>query len=309
MQYFYKASRIGSFIILLVLGVILVPLNFFQPIAYGVDIRSRVAPNAPAEAETRLVRPPQITLSIQINGGYVEERTVRPGATVWEVLTHIQQERSIALLYDGDAHRIAVPGEVLVFNTWYRRIARELDQLPFEVIENHTGSVRYGMSHVQQNGLYGEKISTVSVIYIGGVQYSRNIINREIVLEPVPKIIDVGTAPLGALTDTSAPDFHYVRRIRMNATAYTAGFSCTGRHPWDPWFGITASGRRVEHGIVAVDRNVIPLGTWLYVEGYGFAIAADVGGAIRGYSIDLFMWELHDALQFGRRNVYVYVLE
>jgi 3D (Asp-Asp-Asp) domain-containing protein len=95
----------------------------------------------------------------------------------------------------------------------------------------------------------------------------------------------------------------------MEATAYTAGYCCTNKHPWDPWYRITASGREVEHGIVAVDRTLIPLGTRLYVDGYGFAIAADVGGAIRGYKIDLFMEDLGDALRFGRRHIYVWVLD
>jgi len=65
----------------------------------------------------------------------------------------------------------------------------------------------------------------------------------------------------------------------------------------------------VEHGIVAVDPTVIPLGTRLYVEGYGFALAADTGSAIRGYKIDLFMEYIGDARQFGRRDVTVFILE
>jgi len=95
----------------------------------------------------------------------------------------------------------------------------------------------------------------------------------------------------------------------MNASAYTAGFSCTGKRPGHPAYRITRSGREVEHGIVAVDPAFIPLGTKLYVEGYGFAIAADTGGAIRGYKIDLFMEYMGDALRFGRRNITVFILE
>jgi 3D (Asp-Asp-Asp) domain-containing protein len=59
---------------------------------------------------------------------------------------------------------------------------------------------------------------------------------------------------------------------------------------------------------VAVDPTIIPLGTHLYVEGYGFALAADVGGAIKGYKIDLYYEEMEDALRFGRRDLTVYIL-
>lgn len=72
--------------------------------------------------------------------------------------------------------------------------------------------------------------------------------------------------------------------------------------------GITASGMYAQRGVVAVDPNVIPLGTRLYIPGYGEAIAADTGGAIRGARIDLCMESYNEAMQFGRRNVEVYVL-
>ena len=73
--------------------------------------------------------------------------------------------------------------------------------------------------------------------------------------------------------------------------------------------GITASGIPARRGVVAVDPNVIPLGSRLYIPGYGEAIAADTGGAIVGQKIDLCMESYDEAIQFGRRNVEVYVLE
>ena len=73
--------------------------------------------------------------------------------------------------------------------------------------------------------------------------------------------------------------------------------------------GITASGMRARHGIVAVDPDVIPLGTRLFIPGYGLAIAADTGGAILGDKIDLCMEDYGSAMDFGRRDVRVYVLD
>lgn len=73
--------------------------------------------------------------------------------------------------------------------------------------------------------------------------------------------------------------------------------------------GITASGMVARRGVVAVDTDVIPLGTRLYIPGYGEAIAADTGGAIYGERIDLCMESYGEAMQFGRRDVTVYVLD
>ena len=63
------------------------------------------------------------------------------------------------------------------------------------------------------------------------------------------------------------------------------------------------------YGVVAVDPSIIPLGTRLYIPGYGMAIAADTGGAIVGYCIDLCMESYAEAMDFGRRVVTVYVLD
>ena len=61
----------------------------------------------------------------------------------------------------------------------------------------------------------------------------------------------------------------------------------SGKPATSPSYGITASGVPVTRGIVAVDPTVIPLGTRLYIPGYGFAVAGDTGGGIKGNMIDL----------------------
>jgi 3D (Asp-Asp-Asp) domain-containing protein len=84
--------------------------------------------------------------------------------------------------------------------------------------------------------------------------------------------------------------------VTFEATAYT-------------WTGSrTATGTWPSRGTVAVDPRVIPLGSELYVEGYGPAVAADTGGDIKGQRIDLYMESYEEAIQFGRREVLVEVL-
>lgn len=95
------------------------------------------------------------------------------------------------------------------------------------------------------------------------------------------------------------------RTIQVEATAYTA--HCEG------CIGITKTGINLlenpDKKVIAVDPNVIPLGTEVYVEGYGRAVAGDIGSAIQGNRIDVFIPSQSDALDFGRRqNVTVEIL-
>jgi len=73
--------------------------------------------------------------------------------------------------------------------------------------------------------------------------------------------------------------------------------------------GITATGLRARKGIVAVDPRIIPLGTKLFISGYGEALAADTGGWIKNYRVDLCFETLEDCFNFGRRKIRVYLVE
>ena len=83
-------------------------------------------------------------------------------------------------------------------------------------------------------------------------------------------------------------------RIRMDAVAYHLP-------------GRTASGLQVRRGVVAVDPALISLGTRLFVPGYGNAVAADVGVAIKGHIIDLWMPSQAEARKWGRKTVVITV--
>lgn len=120
-------------------------------------------------------------------------------------------------------------------------------------------------------------------------------------------------------------DISFTQGYTVSATAYCAGTAasgcpinskghsvCTGSYN----DGITASGRRAVAGdgseanphLVAVDPKVIPLGSRLYIDGYGFALAADTGSAIKGNRLDLLLPSHQTALQFGRRQLQIYLL-
>lgn len=101
--------------------------------------------------------------------------------------------------------------------------------------------------------------------------------------------------------ETSRGAMRYTNVMVMEASAYLptdGGGSC-----------VTATGLPATHGVVAVDPDVIPLGTRVYIPGYGVAIAADTGGMIEGAMIDLCMEDYDDCMEFGRRDIDVYILE
>ena len=96
-----------------------------------------------------------------------------------------------------------------------------------------------------------------------------------------------------------------VRKImEMEATAYYPGAEDT----WPYASGISASGLKAGYGIIAVDPKVVRLKTPVYVEGYGYAIAGDKGGAIKGRKVDLCFDTYEEAVRFGRKKVKVYIL-
>ncbi|MDB4897273.1 MAG: putative cell wall-binding protein [Firmicutes bacterium] len=103
--------------------------------------------------------------------------------------------------------------------------------------------------------------------------------------------------------DTAAVDgrvIHFKQAFKLTASMYSSGEPGVGS-----W---TATGIRVRPGTVAVDPNVIALGSLLYVEGYGYAIAADTGGAIKGNRIDLYTASYDQAIDFGMQSRRVWLL-
>src|SRR4051795_8063602 len=100
---------------------------------------------------------------------------------------------------------------------------------------------------------------------------------------------------------------------KVVATGYTAGYESTGKKPGHPEFGITYSGVMVKRDLystVAADLNVYPIGTILFIPGYGYGVVADKGGAITGNELDLYYKTVEDVYkQWGKKQVDVYVIQ
>lgn len=151
-----------------------------------------------------------------------------------------------------------------------------------------------GISRTVVRGQNGEEQQTWSVTYHDGQVVSRHLVDRKTVANPTESVVQVGT---GQTVSRGGETIRFREAMEVTATAYTH----TGSN--------TACGVWPEYGVVAVDPRVIPLGTRMYVEGYGHATALDTGGAIRGSRIDVFLESVGEASRWGVRTVKVYLLD
>jgi len=167
---------------------------------------------------------------------------------------------------------------------------RELEE---ERIESRTlyepdPRLPYGQRRVVQ-GRDGVHYRQYRAVFEDGRLISRELVAEWSDPEPADMIVYYSTAaaprPAPAAPEQVPDGLHVVRVLRVYATWYNP--ASAGRSPSDPSYGITATGVPVDRGIVAVDPGVIPLGTRMYIPGYGYGVAADTGGAIRGNVIDL----------------------
>lgn len=169
-------------------------------------------------------------------------------------------------------------------------------EVPVVVQYERVDTLPKGEEKVLQEGTVGLDEVEEEIHYKQGDVIDTKELQRKTITPMQPKVVQVGTREVEV-----SRSYDRVREvITMEATAYL---------PTDGGGdGITATGIRARHGVVAVDPNVIPLGTRVYIPGYGEAIAADTGGDIVGNRIDVVLEDYGSAMQFGRRTVDVYIL-
>lgn len=175
----------------------------------------------------------------------------------------------------------------------------EKETTNFEVIRKDDANLSKGKEKVIQKGMNGSIQKHYKVTYENGIEINRELLKSEILNKPQNKIIHVGTKKVS----TQAAPSGGGRELYVTATAYTA--YCNGCS------GTTATGINLRANsdlkVIAVDPRLIPLGSKVWVEGYGVAIAGDTGGAIKGNKIDLFMPTKKQAYNFGRKTVKIKV--
>lgn len=208
------------------------------------------------------------------------------------------------------------------------------EYIDYDFVTEETDDMYLGVTSVERYGEEGEKEVTYKCKYVDGELASEKVIKEETVKEPVDQLELVGTyvepeydepdydydydygydddnsyAPpengAGTFTDHNGDKVSYTNVLTGSATAY---YAAEGSH--------TATGVPVHVGGVAVNPDIIPYGTKLYIVSsdgsmvYGYATAVDTGGALMSGEalVDVFYPTYDECVNWGRRNVTVYIL-
>lgn len=234
------------------------------------------------------------SVAIQADGQTKE--IVTPISSVAELLKEFNialgpQDRVVpgldAKISAGDVIRVIRVSEKIISQPY---------KISYHVERRNDPKLERGINKVLREGQDGLGQRTVKIIMEDGKEVRREVIGTKIAHEPVNKLVALGTLRVKMVSRGGRP-VKFSQVISMSASGYTY----TGHR--------TASGVAPYRGAVAVDPRVIPMGTKLYIEGYGYGKALDVGSAIKGNKIDLFFESEREALHWGRRAVKVYILE
>ena len=209
------------------------------------------------------------------------------------------------------------------------RIRREIVEyeeiIPHSVQVYEDVTLEAGEEKVLVPGNDGVIRYTAQILYENGVEVQREVLSEQTVSEPSNGIILQGVDRSVKAQPDDFDEVHH-EEPQPDAIKYVPGtnlpyreildFEATAYYCPNPevW-NITFTGTEVRVGTVAVDPNYIPLGTRMYIvteDGeyvYGYAIAEDTGGVIKGKLVDLYFNTYDECIQFGRRDIKIYILE
>ncbi|WP_141550913.1 G5 and 3D domain-containing protein [Bacillus sp. AFS041924] len=243
-----------------------------------------------------------------LNDGGVSKKVFATSTTVADFL----EKQNITL---NELDRVEPDaGEMIKQNDTVRVIRVEKvndvveEPVDFKEKEQEDSSMYKGESSVISEGVKGLVKRNFELIKENGKVVSKTLVDETLLKDPVDRVVAVGTKSVpksSALVKSSAPKSNSkVKEMYVEATAYS---------PYDAGMsGITATGinirKKPNMKLIAVDPNVIPLGSKVWVEGYGIAIAGDTGGAIKGKRIDILMPTKDACFDFGRRTVKVRII-
>ncbi len=226
-----------------------------------------------------------VTTSTTI-GAFLEERKITLSA--WD-------EPNVSV------NDIITPNMNIVVDKVEQRVKKETKNIKFEVKEEKDNKLPDGEKKITTPGKPGVEVYQVVALYKNGKLLSKNgkpVISKTLIdkVTPITQIVKLGInkdliqETTGKLVEGS--------EVVFESTAYTASSGAR-----------TATGTTPHKGTIAVDPDVIPLGSKLYVEGYGYGVAEDTGGAIKGHIVDLYFNSNSECIKWGRRDVKVYIVK
>ena len=262
-----------------------------------------------------------LNINIDLRGEKLTKKV--PSGTVKDTLAYlnIKLDKSDAVNMNLE-QEISENADIKISRITYKETTKT-ESVAYNTVYKNTDSLYKGETSVESNGLDGERNVTLREKYVNGNLISSEEIKSEITQNPVDEVILNGTKEYisqvytrsgsvyvnesdNILTDVNGNQVSYTRVLTGSATAYYA-----------PAGALTATGRLARYGVVAVDPDIIPYGSILYIVSndgqvvYGYAVAGDTGGALWAGTaiVDLYYNTYDECCQFGRRNVTIYVLE
>ncbi len=199
---------------------------------------------------------------------------------------------------DGD---LSEPRIVKVVRVTYGRETAEVP-VEFRTESRNDSSLETGLTKIYINGEQGLARIDFEVKYEDGEEVQRTEVGRDLIREPQNQVVLVGTV---RQVSRGGDNLRFSRAIDATISAYCACQICCGKYA----NGYTHTGLPAKKGVIAVDPSVIPLGTRVYVDGYGYAVAADTGGAIKGTRVDVCFDTHQEALAWGVKKARVFLLE
>lgn len=272
-------------------------------VAIGPHDLVEPGPDAPLEGDLVVVVRRAIPVQVRVDG---EEHEV------WTVADTVRGALQAAGVRIGELDRVTPrladrleAGLSIQVTRVVEEFVEEIEMLPFKVVRWAAPELERGQTRVIREGQEGILRKTIRMVYEDGRLAGQSIVASEVERPAVDRVIGEGTRTPALVVQTESGPLRYSEVREMTATAYYPGPRSTGE--WAD--GLTFTGLVARRGVIAVDPTVIPLGTRLYVPGYGEGIAADIGGAIKGNIIDVLFETYEEAIQWGRQTVQVYILE
>ena len=186
---------------------------------------------------------------------------------------------------DVSAARPNVPATTVTQKTVRR------EPIPYSIQRKPTSQLRSGTSRTVRRGVNGVREVTYRVTTRpDGTVSKREVLATRVIKHTVTEVREEGLRTNLASRGGMVRGYRSGHRVVTMIATYYDPYHCGGSGS-----GRTFSGLQGGYGVVAVDPRFIPLGTRLYIEGYGYAVAADTGGAIKGNRIDLGIDTTHDA--------------
>ena len=220
--------------------------------------------------------------------------SAQPPFTVQDVIDGLDKEMGEEDILNFDLTYEPSEEEEIVLQRVTYGTATEDTEVAFGYKTINDYDFQIGRVAVTTNGENGISRKTYKTKLVDGVEVSRELESEEVVKAPVDQVTSVGYK----LQSGIPADLSYSRVITCKAVSY-----------WSSYINpIGAYGGRCTYGTCAVDKSVIPLGTRLYIEGYGYAYANDVGSGVKGNMVDLYMESLQQCYYWGARTCRVYIL-